>query len=334
MESGDRLNNFSLTNQFAASHILYSDHCGRPVLILLVAASALDRTLVTEAQQLAKDYPFIDVIVITLAAPESISTLSPEHSKSLPILTTNEQWMQQNFSAIPEQEILVFLSDHNLRVLETASTANVASIKSLLSLHPELDRTGADLEPANLRGSAAPVLIIPRVLTSEECSSLIKHYQSTESEESGVIRNIDGKPTWTPDYNRKKRRDVRVTDPEIAKMLQNALARRVLPEINQAFNYQVQQYEQFKLIQYSAESGGYFRPHRDNTSPDSQHRKFAMTLNLNTHEYDGGQLHFPEYGPERYAPPAGGAAVFSCSLAHEATDVTQGTRYAVLSFFW
>ena len=34
------------------------------------------------------------------------------------------------------------------------------------------------------------------------------------------------------------------------------------------------------------------------------------------------------------APPAGGAVVFSCSLLHEATPVTRGTRYAVLPFLY
>ena len=35
-----------------------------------------------------------------------------------------------------------------------------------------------------------------------------------------------------------------------------------------------------------------------------------------------------------YRPPSGGAVVFSCSLLHEATPVTAGTRYCVLPFLY
>src|SRR5215218_7840664 len=45
---------------------------------------------------------------------------------------------------------------------------------------------------------------------------------------------------------------------------------------------------------------------RDNLSPATAHRRFALTLNLND-GYQGGQLRFPEYGPELYRPAPGAA---------------------------
>jgi predicted 2-oxoglutarate/Fe(II)-dependent dioxygenase YbiX len=57
-------------------------------------------------------------------------------------------------------------------------------------------------------------------------------------------------------------------------------------------------------------------------------------LNLNTGEYDGGELRFPEFGRATFSPPAGGAVVFSCSLLHEATPVSQGKRYAFLPILY
>jgi predicted 2-oxoglutarate/Fe(II)-dependent dioxygenase YbiX len=59
-----------------------------------------------------------------------------------------------------------------------------------------------------------------------------------------------------------------------------------------------------------------------------------VTINLNTGEYEGGELCFPEYGPQTYVAPAGGAVVFSCSLLHEARPVTKGVRYASLPFLY
>src|SRR3546814_14036204 len=63
----------------------------------------------------------------------------------------------------------------------------------------------------------------------------------------------------------------------------------VLPQIYRAFHYPVQQREHFKIISYDA-GKGYFRAHRDNETPDVAYRRFAMTLNLNTGEYRGGEL--------------------------------------------
>jgi predicted 2-oxoglutarate/Fe(II)-dependent dioxygenase YbiX len=59
-----------------------------------------------------------------------------------------------------------------------------------------------------------------------------------------------------------------------------------------------------------------------------------VTLNLNTGDYEGGALRFPEFGRRTYQPPAGGATVFSCALLHEATPVTRGVRYAFVPFLY
>jgi len=91
--------------------------------------------------------------------------------------------------------------------------------------------------------------------------------------------------------------------------------------------------EPFKVVCYDSATGGYFRRHRDNVTPDARHRRFALSINLND-DYQGGSLVFPEFGPEGYSPPRGGALVFSGELLHEATAVTAGKRYVLLSFLW
>ncbi len=57
-------------------------------------------------------------------------------------------------------------------------------------------------------------------------------------------------------------------------------------------------------------------------------------MNLNTGEYEGGELRFPEFGPRTYRAPSGGAVVFSCSLLHEALPVVKGRRYAYVPFLY
>ena len=106
-----------------------------------------------------------------------------------------------------------------------------------------------------------------------------------------------------------------------------------MPELQKAFYFQATRFEGFKIACYEAATGGFFRPHRDNLSSATAHRRFAMTVHLND-DYEGGFLRFPEYGAHRYRLTAGGALVFSCAHLHEVTDVTKGRRFVLLSFLF
>ncbi|MFQ5458991.1 MAG: 2OG-Fe(II) oxygenase [Myxococcota bacterium] len=88
------------------------------------------------------------------------------------------------------------------------------------------------------------------------------------------------------------------------------------------------------MVGYPASEGGLFAPHRDNLDPAHMHRRFALTINLNTREYEGGGVWFPEFADTVYDPPAGDGILFSCSLLHEAKVVTKGTRFIVSGFMW
>ena len=76
----------------------------------------------------------------------------------------------------------------------------------------------------------------------------------------------------------------------------------------------------------------FFNAHRDNTTKGTAHRRFAVSLNLND-DFEGGELVFPEFAGVRVSPPAGGAAVFSCSLLHQVLPVTRGRRFVLTTFF-
>jgi predicted 2-oxoglutarate/Fe(II)-dependent dioxygenase YbiX len=91
--------------------------------------------------------------------------------------------------------------------------------------------------------------------------------------------------------------------------------------------------ERYIVSCYDSEDGGHFRAHRDNTTKGTAHRRFAVSINLNE-EFEGGRVSFPEYGPRGYKAPPGGAVVFSCSLLHAVSKVTEGRRYAFLPFLY
>jgi predicted 2-oxoglutarate/Fe(II)-dependent dioxygenase YbiX len=116
--------------------------------------------------------------------------------------------------------------------------------------------------------------------------------------------------------------------------LRSRIASRLLPEIKKAFQFQATRIERFIVACYDSADGGYFRMHKDDGAPGTAHRKFAVSINLNSEDFEGGDLRFPEFGRKTYRPPTGGAVVFSCSLLHEATPVTRGVRYATLPFLY
>ena len=43
------------------------------------------------------------------------------------------------------------------------------------------------------------------------------------------------------------------------------------------------------IVACYAPGAGHFRPHRDNTTLGTAHRKFAVTINLNAGDYDGAR---------------------------------------------
>jgi peroxiredoxin/predicted 2-oxoglutarate/Fe(II)-dependent dioxygenase YbiX len=180
----------------------------------------------------------------------------------------------------------------------------------------------------------APVLVIPNVLDKASCRSLIDMYKAHGGSPSGFMRQIDEKTVGIHDDTFKKRRDFFIEDPKLQRPLNSIILRRVRPEVEKAFQFTITRFERYLVGCYDAQSGGYFRPHRDNTSKATLHRRFAMTLNLNVGEYTGGFLRFPEYAPHGYKGDSGTAIIFSCSLLHEATPVISGQRFALLSFFY
>jgi predicted 2-oxoglutarate/Fe(II)-dependent dioxygenase YbiX len=179
----------------------------------------------------------------------------------------------------------------------------------------------------------APVLSIPRVLEPELCRRLVEIYEQCGGEPSGFMRDIEGKTTLVLDDSFKRRRDCSLDDPQMRQALSARVERFVGPALQRAFQFQATRIERYIVACY-AEEGGFFRPHRDNTTLGTAHRRFAVTINLNAEDYEGGDLRFPEFGGRTYRAPTGGAVVFSCSLLHEATPVTSGRRYAFLPFLY
>lgn len=202
---------------------------------------------------------------------------------------------------------------------------------------PALVGTLRGLPPAGLHAGGAevpaPVLVLPRVLEPALCERLVAVYEAGGGAESGFMVERDGRTVGVYDDSRKRRRDQTIEDEALREAIRARISRRIAPEMRKAFQFNATRIERYIVACYDGASGGHFRAHRDNTTPATAHRRFAVTMNLND-GFEGGELWFPEFGPRRYRPPAGGAVVFSCSLLHEARPVTAGRRYALLPFLY
>ena len=179
----------------------------------------------------------------------------------------------------------------------------------------------------------APVLIVPRVLDFPLCAALVELYDKLGGEDSGFLYDVDGQTTRVIDHRVKRRSDLVVAHPQLREAIRSQVVRRLLPAIGQFFQFQATRMDRYIVACYDAAVGGHFYRHRDNVNIGAQHRRFAVSINLNKN-YEGGDLVMPEFGRRAYRAPHGGAIVFSCGALHQVTPVTRGRRYAFLPFLY
>jgi predicted 2-oxoglutarate/Fe(II)-dependent dioxygenase YbiX len=233
---------------------------------------------------------------------------------------------------LPSRQIdgsgVAVLIDRAARILD------VAAIDARTDLAGRLSDAAARIGPAasQVRAFSAPVLMAPNLASPELCRALIAHFEASPHAAGVMASFSDGAAYAKLDESKKKRRDIELTpDSPLYNEVVSVLSTRLVPEIKRAFQAEIATADRILIARYD-DTGGYFKRHRDNAAPHTAFREFAVSLNLNTHEYEGGELLFPEYDDDCYNPPAGGAIVFSAALLHEAAPVTRGSRYVLLSF--
>jgi predicted 2-oxoglutarate/Fe(II)-dependent dioxygenase YbiX/peroxiredoxin len=177
----------------------------------------------------------------------------------------------------------------------------------------------------------APFIILPNVFEPEFCRHLIDIFEQHGGRESGVMRESRGKAVETLDPKVKRRKDYMITDEALMEQIKARIARRIGPMMVTAFHFKPSRVSRYLIACYSAEDGGHFRPHRDNTVKATEYRRFAASLYLND-DFEGGGLGFPEYSAQQIKAPVGAAVIFSTSLLHCVSKVTRGRRYAFLPF--
>lgn len=222
---------------------------------------------------------------------------------------------------------VTILLDPMLRVVAVEPLRRTSEILDLMERRMAAERP-------SLTEGYAPVLTVPRIFEPAFCKTLIDYYEASGGEASGFMRQVGDRAVAVHDEKVKRRKDVTITDESIRNGAVARIRQRLLPVIERAYSWRATRIERYIVACYDAEDAGFFTTHRDNTTAATAHRKFAVSINLNAEDFDGGELRFPEFGYRTYKPPTGGATVFGCGLLHEATPVTRGVRYAFLPFLY
>jgi predicted 2-oxoglutarate/Fe(II)-dependent dioxygenase YbiX/peroxiredoxin len=328
LAAGDRLPNFVLPDQSGAARAFLERAKGNPILIVGdsddAGLQALERADLSASG--------VDCMALVSETPEAAAQRAERAKLTLPLLGDSAGKIREALRRMlgfgPRGPFAILL-DPNQRLMEARADLDNAALIAWA-----VDRGRAVPQPeagAYLTG-VAPVLLVPNVLTREHCRALIDRWHQLGHEEGHVYSIIKGEEVRRVHKEMKSRRDHRITDDKVMQELASVVGRRIGPELNKAYNFGKFRFDRFVVTCYDSERGDLFRRHRDNQTQGTADRRFALTLNLNTEEYEGGGLIFPEYGPHRYNPPTGGAILFSCSLLHEALPIARGRRFTLLNF--
>jgi hypothetical protein len=179
----------------------------------------------------------------------------------------------------------------------------------------------------------APILSLSDVFEPGLCRHLVDCFERGGGKESGFMQDEGGRGIENFDHEWKRRRDFHLTDAGLIASLRARIGRRICPEIRKAFQMRLTRIERDLVARYDSETGGHFGPHRDDTGISVAHRRFAVSINLNS-DFDGGEISFPEYSPRSFKVAPGTAIVFSASILHQVSLVTRGRRYVFLTFLF
>jgi predicted 2-oxoglutarate/Fe(II)-dependent dioxygenase YbiX/peroxiredoxin len=282
--------------------------------------------LLSQAALFGEDHLVVGCILTE--QPENAAELAAISSQALFFIADYDGAISRSFGALGMPRTVVL--DPLLRAVADIgwdfAAGHAETVSNVMRSLPPVDESaGVPL--------FAPALVVPRVFSFELCDFLMQFYTEQGGQDSGFQFDIDGKTTTLSDHRFKRRSDVGVVVPEVRNLVREHVVRRLVPEIERFFQFKATRMDRYIVACYDSEVGGHFSRHRDNVNAGAQHRRFALSINLNN-DFVGGDLMFPEFGRRMYRPPAGGALVFSCGALHQVTPVTKGKRYAFLAFLY
>ena len=326
---GDRAPDFSLPDIKGTGRNLYNEVRGLPIVLVFLEAgdrpnqiaefSALNRSLLEICD--------VHLYGVFTESEETLAAAATGEDKDLPLLADPRGMITQAYAE---------------RTGRSGRFAQVLDPNQRIIAAPDGDDLWAALEDAvreipppreaRLIGAGAPVLILPNLIDRAFCTRLINAWTNGPHDAGFIHRNSGDEAGNVIDSEMKRRTDHYIDDQALKSDLSRTLGTRLFDEVSKSFFFPGFSFAPFRIGRYDAKDRGFFDAHRDNVEGSYQNRRYAMSLNLNAEDHEGGDLRFPEYGPELYRAPTGGGVVFSCSLMHEVVPVTAGERFVLLTF--
>ena len=328
---GERAPDFILPSIEGIPTRFYAKAGGVPTVLVFSSFNQLDEISYLSKELKTNNCDQVSIIVV-LKRNSALTqqSVAAETSADFTVFLGDVEGVQTAYRLADEDKNVIFLLDSNLRVLTSTSLEDIQlAIKKLTLILTDIQ---SQAEPVKIK-TQAPVLLLPNVLDPELCLHLINIWETKGNVETGVELSKQKRREEIITSENKSRRDHIVTEKKLLGLLSSSIGRRLMPEIQRSFAFKANRFEGFKIVCYDATTNGFFSAHRDNLSPSTAHRRFALSLNLNQ-DYEGGYIKFPEFGANLYQPEVGEALIFSCSHLHEVTEVTKGRRFALLSFLF
>ncbi len=328
---GDPVPGFTARTITGASFDL-SVAAGRWIVLCFLGTPA-DPRASRELAQLLEDAHLFDedqlcVYGIFTAPPADPSLFVALGGRALAFFVDYDGAISQLYGALGSPRTVVL--DPMLRAVANIPwdypQGHAQSLRALLKSLPSVD------DQAGVAMSA-PVLIVPRVFDFALCDFMIDLFEKVGGEDSGFMLDVEGKTATVVDHRLKRRSDLVVALPELREAIRSQIVRRLVPTVDRYLQFQATRMDRYIVACYDSGVGGHFHRHRDNVNAGAQHRRFAVSINLNR-DFDGGDVMFPEFGRKVYRAPTAGAVVFSCGALHQVTPVTRGRRYAFLAFLY
>jgi len=270
------------------------------------------------------------VFAVTLAQ----ARIAAERRLPFPVLLDRDGKVFAAFSAGTRDHPTTFVIRPNNHVYAILKGGGAEQVAGALAAVESMAGKARATDPA----PHPPILIVPDVLSREDCRRLIQVYETRGKQFFEPGHGDDQMTTdykmRIPEYGRGDRIDHWILDKDTMAFIDGRLSTRLFPEIRKAFQYPISRRERMRIGSYTGTRGGETHGHRDDSEVVSSHRRFAVSINLNTEEFEGGELRFAEYGDQRYRPATGAAIVFSSSILHEALEVRSGRRLVLLVFLY
>ncbi|HWA45444.1 MAG TPA: redoxin domain-containing protein [Hypericibacter adhaerens] len=333
-EAGDPAPAISALDQAGEPAFSNADQItGRPLLLLFCPAGG-EAALLAGFRDHAAEFAALETIIFAISRQAVAANQAWHAALHLPftLLSDSGGGIFRTYGATEAPLVIILDPDHRVaRVLRADVTAPADPAPLAAAA---LACLRASFPPRGLRVSMqAPVLLLPRVLEEEHCARLIElfhkpvaSWQSDGFRSEGHDRERgDFKVEHAGSYGQLTEYVVR--DPAVQAFLDQCFNRRVSREMRKVFQTKVSQREDYRIARYDSATGGVLRPHRDNATKETSHRRFTMTINLNAGEYEGGALRFREYADHYYEVERGTAVIWSALLLHEVMPVTRGARF-------